>query len=244
MVWQSCLWKMVCDKVVCERWCVKGGVWQRWCVKDGVCVWQSCVWKRVCVKVVCDKDGGAERSGPGAGYIIKNKSPTIPHTKMWGTKTSGVYPWLSNREPLVCERLCSLSVENPRPFWKHFCSRTKYRSRIAESFWVSFPHVNQAKNAKKIELNNLAWTDYRGKRGLDGLGIGIRPTATLNTADRHMLIYVDSCRLPGPRLIYFAYRVRRQIRELHGIESVRRRTPYSDCWLGILGIGTARREMI
>ena len=25
------------------------------------------------------------------------------------------------------------------------------------------------------------WTDYRGKRGLDGLGFGIRPTATLNT---------------------------------------------------------------
>ena len=77
-VWQSCVWKMVCDNVVCvcERWCVtkscvtqrwvwqscvwqscvcvKDGVWQS-CVKDGVwqrCVWQSCVWQRcMCVCV-------------------------------------------------------------------------------------------------------------------------------------------------------------------------------------------------
>ena len=72
-----CVWKMVCDKVVCERWrvwkmacqrwwvtkwCVKNGVWkmvcERWCVtklcvKDGV--WQrwcvkNGVWQRWCVK--------------------------------------------------------------------------------------------------------------------------------------------------------------------------------------------------
>ena len=56
MVWQSCVWKMMC-----ERWCAKDGVWQscvwkmvceRWCVtelcvKDCVCVWQSSVWKMV-----------------------------------------------------------------------------------------------------------------------------------------------------------------------------------------------------
>ena len=40
---QSGLCKMVCDKTVCERWCVKDGVrkYERWCVtklcvKDGV----------------------------------------------------------------------------------------------------------------------------------------------------------------------------------------------------------------
>ena len=48
---------MVCDKFVCERWCVKDGGWQRWCVKDGV--WQSGVkdgvWKMVCDKVVCQR---------------------------------------------------------------------------------------------------------------------------------------------------------------------------------------------
>ena len=75
-VWQSCVWKMVCDKVVCERWWVKdsvsqSGVWkmvchkvvtERWCVtklcvKDGM--WQSgvwkIVWKMVCDKVVCER---------------------------------------------------------------------------------------------------------------------------------------------------------------------------------------------
>ena len=48
-VWQSGVkddvWKMVCDKVVRQRWYVKDGAWkmvcdkavcQRWCVKDGV----------------------------------------------------------------------------------------------------------------------------------------------------------------------------------------------------------------
>ena len=67
--------KMVGDKVVCERWCVKDGVCDKvvcvgtWCVKDGVCV---SVTKTVCVKegvskMVCErwcvtkpcvKDGG------------------------------------------------------------------------------------------------------------------------------------------------------------------------------------------
>ena len=39
---------MLCDKVVCERWCVT-----KLCVKDG---WrQSCVLKMVCNKVVCER---------------------------------------------------------------------------------------------------------------------------------------------------------------------------------------------
>ena len=63
-VWQNGVWKMVrvaklCvkngvlkmvgDKMVWERWCVKVGGWQnwdeKWCVKDGA--WQSDVRKRV-----------------------------------------------------------------------------------------------------------------------------------------------------------------------------------------------------
>ena len=52
--WQSCVCKMVCDKVVCERWCAtKLCVKECVCVKDGV--WQSCVWKMVCDKVVCER---------------------------------------------------------------------------------------------------------------------------------------------------------------------------------------------
>ena len=47
-VWRRCLLKMVCDKVVCERWCVT-----KMYVKDRV--WQSCVWKMVCDEVVCER---------------------------------------------------------------------------------------------------------------------------------------------------------------------------------------------
>ena len=52
---------MVCDKVVCERWCET-----KLCVKDGVCV---------CDNVVCDREAAAGAGG-GAGYRIKNKNPT------------------------------------------------------------------------------------------------------------------------------------------------------------------------
>ena len=49
---------MVCDKVVCERWSVKDGVWQS-CVWKMVWwqsgVWKMVWWKMVCDKVVCDK---------------------------------------------------------------------------------------------------------------------------------------------------------------------------------------------
>ena len=58
MVCEKVVWKMVCDKVVCERWCVKGGVWQS-CVWKMVCdkvvCERWCVWKMVCDKVVCER---------------------------------------------------------------------------------------------------------------------------------------------------------------------------------------------
>ena len=53
-MWQSCVWKMVCVKVVCERERVT-----KLCVKESVCVEeivrQSCVWKLVCGKVACER---------------------------------------------------------------------------------------------------------------------------------------------------------------------------------------------
>ena len=81
------MWKMVCDKVVCERWCVKDGVWQMVCerwwvtklfVKDGV--WQSCVWKMVCDNVW---EAEAAEEEEEAGYRIKNKNPTQRCGEKW-----------------------------------------------------------------------------------------------------------------------------------------------------------------
>ena len=57
--------KMVGDKVVCERWCVKDGVCVcvtkvcvgTWCVKDGMCVTKTvcvCV-KEGVSKMVCER---------------------------------------------------------------------------------------------------------------------------------------------------------------------------------------------
>ena len=58
-VWQRKDGVCVCDKVVCERWCVRVKVvYERervtkLCAKDGV--WQSGVWNMVWRKMVCDK---------------------------------------------------------------------------------------------------------------------------------------------------------------------------------------------
>ena len=56
---------MVCDKVVCERWCVT----KWWCmtklhVKDGV------------TKMVCERFEAAGEEAEEVGYRIKNKNPT------------------------------------------------------------------------------------------------------------------------------------------------------------------------
>ena len=40
-VWQRCVWKRGCDKVVCERGACESCVWKR-----QKSVWQSCVWQR------------------------------------------------------------------------------------------------------------------------------------------------------------------------------------------------------
>ena len=50
---------MVCDKVVCERWCVKRRWVTKLCVKDGVSkmVGDKVVCERWCVTKLCVKDG-------------------------------------------------------------------------------------------------------------------------------------------------------------------------------------------
>ena len=124
-VWQSCVWKMVCEKLsvtVCERWCVcvkdvvskmvcDKGVCERWCVKNSV--WQSCVWKMVCQRW-CVKDGvdgvwqSADKDGVsqmgcerwcGTKWCVKDS--------VW---QSGVWKMVCGE--VVCERLCLWCVKD------------------------------------------------------------------------------------------------------------------------------------
>ena len=61
-------------------------------------------------------------------------------------------------------------------FWSVSCSRMWIKPKAPKNLSSITWHVTFHK------FHGTAnWTDYRGKRGLDGLGIGIRPTATLNT---------------------------------------------------------------
>ena len=72
---------MVCDKVVCERWCVT----------------------KLCV---CQGGGGegGGRGGGGAGYRIKNKNPTQRCGELWiGQVRSSFH--LLNEEPNISEAI-------------------------------------------------------------------------------------------------------------------------------------------
>jgi hypothetical protein len=80
-VWQSCVWKMVCQRWWVTKWCVKDGVskmvcdkvgCERGCVKDGV-------WQVVCDKVVCErgcvKDGATPATQNEGGCEIVPRLP-------------------------------------------------------------------------------------------------------------------------------------------------------------------------
>ena len=88
------VWKIVVDKDVCERWCVRDGLWkmvcERWWLtkmvdKDGV-------WK------MCEEEaaGGGRRRGGGEepGIQIKNKNPTQRCGELWKITIEIVnFPW-------------------------------------------------------------------------------------------------------------------------------------------------------
>ena len=115
-VWQSCMWKLVCDK---ERWCLVCVCERQSCVKDGVCescVWQSCVWKMVCDKVVCEgwcvKDGLWRCVKDGVWKMVSDKVGAWQNCVKDGVVKDGVrqsvvWKMVCERWPVtVCERWC------------------------------------------------------------------------------------------------------------------------------------------
>ena len=95
---QSCVRKMVCDKVVCERWCVKDGGWQR-------CVWEMVWWKMVWDKVVCDKvvcERWCVKDGVWQSWVLKMVC------ERWCVKDGVLQRWCVKEgvSKMVCERWC------------------------------------------------------------------------------------------------------------------------------------------
>ena len=146
-VWQSCMWKMVCDKErwcacvcatkLCERWCVcvkvvcerervtklcvNDGMWQMWCVKDGVAkdgVWQSCVWKVVWRKMVCDKV--VCEIWCGERWCVTKWCVKDGVVKD-GVRQSGVWKMVCDK--VVCERWCVKEGVWQDGVWKMVCER-------------------------------------------------------------------------------------------------------------------------
>ena len=101
--WQSGVWKMVGDKVVCERWWVT-----MWCVKDGG--WQCGVWKMVGDNVVCErwwvtmwcvKDGGWHWV---TMWCVKDGGWQCGVWKMVGGNVVCERWWVTLGDNVVCER--------------------------------------------------------------------------------------------------------------------------------------------
>ena len=103
MVWQMVCDKVVCEVIVCERWCVQDGGWEmvwqsvrsycvwkmvcaRWWLRDGV--WQSCVWSygvwsycvtKLFAKLLCVKDDVCK-------MVVERWSVTKLCVKLWCVK--------------------------------------------------------------------------------------------------------------------------------------------------------------
>ena len=121
------LCERLCDKVVCERWCVAKIAGERLYVKD--CVWQSCVWKIVCVKgcvwkIVFDKVV-CERLRVRKLYVCARLCVCVTSCAWKIVRVEDcVCVWNS----FVCERLCDKVVRErlcvcvwQRCAWKIVC---------------------------------------------------------------------------------------------------------------------------
>ena len=112
-VWQSCVSKMVCEKLsvtVCQRWCVCVGV--KDVVSKMVCDKGVCVCERWCVKIVCDKvvcERWCVKDGVWKMVLmVCDKVLTKMVCHRWcvkdGVWQSGV--WKIVCDKVVCERWC------------------------------------------------------------------------------------------------------------------------------------------
>ena len=122
---------MVRDNGVCERGCVKDGVWQR-CVWKMVCdcdkdkeVWQRCVWKM----------GGWRRRGGGGGEEEQEPGGTDPkqepHTMMWGEMLQN--PQVHRREWwyfMAKLRRTNSFCENHGCLARDHCRSSPHRSKL------------------------------------------------------------------------------------------------------------------
>ena len=135
---QLCVMVCVCDKVVCERWCVKDGGWQsgvwkmvreRWWVtklgvKDGV--WQSGVWKRVCQRW-CHACHAKPR------WMSPSATPAT-----WNEGGCHQVPRLPRKVPRRHARLKRAQARHPVPWVPRLPRKTKVNVR-----WCHACHVKR-----------------------------------------------------------------------------------------------------
>ena len=108
-VWKMVCDKVVCDKAVCQRWYVT-----KWCVKDGV--WQCDVWKMVCDNVMCERWCVTKR-------CVKDG--------MW---QSGV--WKMVCDNVMCERWCMKGGVWQRGVWKMVCDKVGVWKMVCDKVGV------------------------------------------------------------------------------------------------------------
>ena len=155
-VWQSCVWKMVCDKVwkmggakaacdkdTCEESAWKSCVWKRAC--------QSCVWKMVCDKVVCVCDRVVCQRG---GWRRRRQhQEQEPQTQRCRGKQKHLITGAGIWAGAVGARICGCKVVlNDRNYYKSpSTSHGKLRT-----FWANTCLHTVASCSKKMQRRQLS----------------------------------------------------------------------------------------
>ena len=142
------VWKMVCDKGACERWCVtkmcvkvvcESCVWKRVC--DRWRVWKRCVWKMACEKGVCER-------------WVCNKDVC----ERWCVTTvcvkEGVWKMVCDND--VCERWC-VTVTKTKRCDKDVCERWEGGEGEAEE------EERRSRN-REVQIQNKNPTQWCGEK--------------------------------------------------------------------------------
>ena len=159
--WQSRVWKMVGDKVVCEwwrltTWCVPDCVWQSFCQAK---MWQSCVWQVVCEKNVCERRCVTElcvKGGVWSGCVWSRCVWKVVCDKGCGDKGLCVQKlglkhivlhssgWQMSCDEVMCDRCCVMK----------WCLAKMWQSCVWEVVWDSVVCDDKVVGSKQSETTS------------------------------------------------------------------------------------------